>query len=411
MTIKRMLLYWLSLFCVLAIPVESQPAQLTNPGAAQMSACGLPPSYALFNSSATVTTLNLTADCTLSSSNMPDQSAWLDIRGGVEFTINGNGYTITGPSNGYFIYTRNTGTIVNLNDAIIRQAGHSAVFVLNADSGSRINVRNVIFRDNVATSTVAAIDNGQIYLENVQFLNNRRGSSSIANHGSAVTVRGSQFFAASFISITNAFFQGNANAPNVIGVLGGGSNIGTLELQGCIIFRDNVNTGDTPATNYVNAGGTTTDSSIDSCSDAEAGGFSYWLSLTPQPKKRKEKVSSPPTTIPTPRPPAVTCPTLSAATGIAVRATYGLESGIQCQRIDGGGIGISSIVEAGFIDAVDIWGYVDQGVEVCFPQSGRLLFLDARTSPRTVSPLESTVVNGMTCASISSPGSLVLMPG
>ena len=406
MTVKRMLLCWLSLFCVLAVPVESQPAQLTNPGAAQMSACGLPPSYALFNSSSTVTTLNLTADCTLSSSNMPSQSAWLDIRGGVEFTINGNGHTITGPSNGYFIYTRNTGTVVTLNDAIIRQAGHSNVVVLSADSGSRINVRNVIFRDNVAASTVAAISNGQIYLEDVQFLNNRQGLN-LPNYGSAVTVRGTQFLAGGFISIRDALFQGNTNSPNVIGVLGNGGNVGALELHGCIIFRENVNDEGSPAQNYVNVGGTTTDNSADSCSDAEAG-FSYWLSLTPPPKKRKEKV---PTAIPTPRPPAVTCPTLSAATGIAVRATYGLESGIQCQRIDGGGIGIQSIVEAGFIDAVDIWGYVDQGVEVCFPQAGRLLFLDARTSPRTVAPLESTVVNGMTCAPISTPGSIVLMPG
>ena len=371
-----------------------------------MSACGLPPSYALFNSSATVTTLNLTADCTLSSSNMPAQSAWLDIRGGVEFTINGNGHTITGPSNGYFIYTRNTGTIVTLNDAIIRQAGHSNVVVLSADSGSRINVRNVIFRDNVAASTVAAISNGQIYLEDVQFLNNRQGLN-LPNYGSAVTVRGTQFLAGGFISIRDALFQGNTNSPNVIGVLGNGGNVGALELHGCIIFRENVNDEGSPAQNYVNAGGTTTDNSADSCSDAEAG-FSYWLSLTPPPKKRKEKV---PTAIPTPRPPAVTCPALSAVSGIAVRATYGLESGIQCQRIDGGGIGIQSIVDAGFIDAVDIWGYVVQGVEVCFPQAGRLLFLDARTSPRAVAPLESTVVNGMTCASISTPGSLVLMPG
>ena len=106
----------------------------------------------------------------------------------------------------------------------------------------------------------------------------------------------------------------------------------------------------------------------------------------------------------------MTCPTFSQATGIAVHATYGLDSGIQCQRLDGGGIGIQSIIDAGFIDAVDIWGYVVQGVEVCFPQAGRLLFLDASLMPRVAAPLESTVVNGMTCASISSPGSLVLMP-
>ena len=369
-----------------------------------MSACGLPPSYALFTSDSTITTFNLTADCTLSNSNMMNEGSWMTFNSGV-FTINGNGHTITGPSNGHFIFARNAGTIVNLNEAVIRQAGSPTTYAVIADVGSRINVRNVIFRDNVAATTVTAIDNGQLYLEDVQFLNNRRGHV-VTDYGSAVTVRGGGPFVAGFISITNALFQGNANSPNVIGVLGGGSNIGALELHGCIIFRENVNDEGSPAANYINAGGTITDNSTDSCSDAEAG-FSYWLSLTPPPK-RKKKV---PTAIPTPRPPAVTCPTLSAVSGIAVRATYGLESGIQCQRIDGGGIGIQSIVDAGFIDAVDIWGYVVQGVEVCFPQAGRLLFLDARTSPRAISPLESTVVNGMTCASISTPGSIVLMPG
>ena len=370
-----------------------------------MSACGLPPSYAQFTSDSTITTFNLTADCTLSNSNVPNVGTWLRFDSG-QFTINGNGHTITGPSNAHLIYTRNTGTVVNLNNAIIRQAGGSTSYAVVADSGSRVNVRNVIFRDSGGASTVSALDNGQLYLEDVQFLNNRRGFV-IPNIGSAVSIRGGPS-PAGFISITDALFQGNTNAPHVIGVQGGTGNTGALELHGCIIFRENVNDEGSPAANYVNFnGGTTTDNSADSCSDAEAG-FSYWLSLTPPPKKRKEKV---PTAIPTPRPPAVTCPTLSAVSGIAVRATYGLESGIQCQRIDGGGIGIQSIVDAGFIDAVDIWGYVVQGVEVCFPQAGRLLFLDARTSPRAISPLESTVVSGMTCASISTPGSIVLMPG
>ena len=57
-----------------------------------------------------------------------------------------------------------------------------------------------------------------------------------------------------------------------------------------------------------------------------------------------------------------------------------------------------------------VWGYVEQGVEVCFPQAGRIIFLDARTIPRAMSPLESYRVNGMTCVWIESPGSLILMP-
>ena len=112
----------------------------------------------------------------------------------------------------------------------------------------------------------------------------------------------------------------------------------------------------------------------------------------------------------TARPLATTCIDLNQATGIVVHATYGLASGVQCQRLDGGGIGVQAIVDGGFIDAVDIWGYVEQGVEVCFPQAGELLFLDARMMPRAAAPLASTVVNGMTCGAIETPGSIVLMP-
>ena len=110
------------------------------------------------------------------------------------------------------------------------------------------------------------------------------------------------------------------------------------------------------------------------------------------------------------RPLAATCVDLSAATGITVGATFGIGSGVQCQRLDGGGIGIQSIIDAGFIDAIDIWGYVDQGIEVCFPQAGRLIFLDANAMPRAAAPLTSTVVNGKTCALIFTPGSIVLLP-
>ena len=129
----------------------------------------------------------------------------------------------------------------------------------------------------------------------------------------------------------------------------------------------------------------------------------------PAPQRKPKKTSTPtPTFTASPQP--MTCLGLGADTGIAVYATYGLGSGVQCQRLDGGGIGIPSIVNAGFIDAVDIWGYVEQGVEVCFPQSGTLLFLDARMMPRAAAPLASYIANAMTCGWIESPGSIVLMP-
>ena len=91
-------------------------------------------------------------------------------------------------------------------------------------------------------------------------------------------------------------------------------------------------------------------------------------------------------------------------------ATYGLDSGVHFRQLDGAGIGIQSIIDAGYLAALDVYGYVEQGVEVCFPQIGRVIFLDARTMPRAITPLEANYRDNMTCVSISSPGSLVLLP-
>ena len=95
--------------------------------------------------------------------------------------------------------------------------------------------------------------------------------------------------------------------------------------------------------------------------------------------------------------------------GIQLRATHGLESGVQCQEINAGGIGIQSVIDAGFTHAVDIWGYVEQGVQVCFNGAGSILFLDAMTAPRTVISIGSFNIDGNTCTTIWRPGSLVLL--
>ena len=112
---------------------------------------------------------------------------------------------------------------------------------------------------------------------------------------------------------------------------------------------------------------------------------------------------------PTPLPPK-TCELLSTAlNGISITSPYGLGVGIQCQQLDGAGVGIPSIVEAGIIDAVDVWGDVRQA-RVCFSHaSGSLVFLDAATSPRSILSLETEILDGMICASINRPGSVVLL--
>ena len=113
--------------------------------------------------------------------------------------------------------------------------------------------------------------------------------------------------------------------------------------------------------------------------------------------------------VPAPLPPD-TCGSLPGMNA-SVSATYGHRSGVQCRHLDGSGIGVQSIVDAGFIAAVDVWGYVEQGVEICFPQLGSITFLDAATSPRAVSTMDSYSRGNSTCAHLTRPGTVVLVPG
>ena len=83
---------------------------------------------------------------------------------------------------------------------------------------------------------------------------------------------------------------------------------------------------------------------------------------------------------------------------------------IQCQQVSGAGIGIPSILNAGVIDAVDVWGSEGVNAEVCFTASGSITFLDAMYSPRAQMSVEYGMRDGMTCASIGTAGTVVLMP-
>lgn len=107
---------------------------------------------------------------------------------------------------------------------------------------------------------------------------------------------------------------------------------------------------------------------------------------------------------------AHTCETL-AENAAMVTARYGLQSGVQCMRVDEAGIGNQAVLDAGFIDAYDIYGYVEQGVEICFPQLGAVVFLDAATAPRSPAPVDYYARDGKTCASLNRPGTVILVPG
>ena len=390
MRCKAVLLSCLLLAFAFALPVQGQattptptrPARLVNP--TSMAACGLPASWAEFDTSATVTTFNMTADCVFSDGAVNDNNAFLSFRAG-EYTINGNGYSIIGPTNArtiYIIQFTAPATILNLNNVTFRSAGfdNGANIIVY---GGRLNGQDLIFRDNTGNKVLEAVSGGEVYLENAQFLDN----SGTATRPSVIAVG-----PAGSATITDAVFSGNAGYEALI------NSQGPVQLQGFLTLAGNSVTHDSPWL-------TTGDGVIDiappprpaSASDDDAA-----------EANRRGKMSTP---TPTPRPQiAATHVALQARTGMTFRPTYGLASGVHFRQLDGAGLGVQSLIDAGFIDAVDVYGYVEQGVEVCFPQVGRVIFLDASASPRAIISLDSTVVNGQTCVSINSPGSLVLLP-
>lgn len=109
----------------------------------------------------------------------------------------------------------------------------------------------------------------------------------------------------------------------------------------------------------------------------------------------------------TPPPP----PSCSTLTDVIVRAAQGLESGIACRDIDAASVGNQTVYDTGYIDAVDVYGNVAPGAEICFPQYGAMMFLDAAYSPRALSTLESYRSGGMTCANLNRAGTVVLVQG
>ena len=98
-------------------------------------------------------------------------------------------------------------------------------------------------------------------------------------------------------------------------------------------------------------------------------------------------------------------------TGLRLHAYDGMGSGIQFRRLDHCGVGIKSVIDMGFLDAVDIWSDVGNGYNVCFPQIGRIVFLDAASSPRSVVYPEYRFDGGWTCASMNRAGTMVLVKG
>ncbi len=405
----------------------------------------------------------MTANCTFSTSS----GYFLRITSGT-FTVNGNGYTINADSNARAFDIRagatlilNNVTITGLNDTS-RQV--IQIFGVNA----YLDADNVTFRNNTTRNTLIVGTSARVDLDNVRFENNtgtgsREGALDI---NAAATVNlGNAIFTNNTGTSHAIWVTGNGTTLNVTGCLtfsGNTGNIGTETTPGNVPTVNNNNIGAcvgggfttaTPAlppatataaaAETATAAGTATAAAAETATaaaaeTATAAGTATVLAMTatststptltptptdtpdlavppapsdPRTSEKKKDPPSRPTPTATPRPAyAASYTALQTETGMTFEAAYGLESGVHFRQLDGGGIGVQSIIDAGPLAALDVYGYVEQGVEVCFPQIGRVIFLDARTMPRAITTLPATVKNGMTCVYLDSPGSLVLLP-
>ncbi|MCY4146585.1 MAG: hypothetical protein OXE95_08435 [Chloroflexi bacterium] len=88
-------------------------------------------------------------------------------------------------------------------------------------------------------------------------------------------------------------------------------------------------------------------------------------------------------------------------------AVSGFNMNTHCQIVSAAGIAQFEALQHVFVDALDVWGVVPGGTEVCFQSSGVLAFLDANDAPRTLYVLQTYERDGMTCGMIDNHGTVV----
>ncbi len=124
------------------------------------------------------------------------------------------------------------------------------------------------------------------------------------------------------------------------------------------------------------------------------------------PAKSRDDATATPTFTPSPKPTVHTLKQLPAE----IQVNNWLD-GAQGRRVGVAEIGRADIIQQGVLDAVDVFGYVSPGVEVCFAQYGRIVFLDAAYAPRRAFDLSAYQRAERTCALIDRAGTVVLLRG
>ena len=83
---------------------------------------------------------------------------------------------------------------------------------------------------------------------------------------------------------------------------------------------------------------------------------------------------------------------------------------VECRPVDIGQIDKHPALASGMIAAVEILGYPEEGVEVCFRSVGDLVFLDSAISPPIPRAMESYAnAIDMTCGEADRVGTIVLV--
>ena len=132
---------------------------------------------------------------------------------------------------------------------------------------------------------------------------------------------------------------------------------------------------------------------------------SVFVQIRPAPASRRSPSKPKPAYRPTPRPSIHTLNHLPP--GIQVK---NWERGAQGQRVNHAGVGRPDVIAPqDLLDAVNIWGEVTPGIEVCFDQPGRLVFIDSVYPPIDPYALPAYQRQGLTCATIDSAGTVVLL--
>ena len=336
------------------------------------SSCGLPLEGVLV----TDATYNLVADCQMTGT--------LYLTKGLTVTINGNGHTITS-ANGKRILQ--SAAKLTVNNVVFTGSGSSGPVLLLLQNDSIF--RHVAFRDNQGPVTVA---DQNVEFDRVIFEMN----TTTSTFGSAASAL--RHLLSGTVTVRNSIFRNNSGGAAAVysGVSSGVGDAPRLTLTESVVFE-----GNSPQ-DRANEDSNFIDNSVSGAVLTDVGPFTP---SSPQkgPKKRTTNVKE--NVIPQIKPRVQTCPALAPEITVT-----DLTGETQCQRIDARGVGKSQVVQAGIIDAVDVWSWVGNDTEVCFLASGALVvFLDAKHAPRTVETLPIERRNEYTCARIPHHGSVVLL--